>query len=1009
MSGPETVPIFIRPRAMDQSLMFHWYPVSTGMEFVSSFNIRVTGSDDDVTVGIEPNRTYYTISNLDNSQSYTGSIYQIDTSEVSSIATTYRTVIPGFKPGAPQNVSYTRISENRVAVTWEPPNSNGDATIFWYMLKDTENPTMRLPAKHYYRGVLTPELSTGTHQLYLQAINDPGYGTKTLLPTFTTPFISQLYNFALRETINNSYTYRMLNTALNKFSSSTPFGYDTSYSLAITPQASSEVYVYGFSKNGVMNLVFVRYIGAIVQTLSFPTTSYTTIQTKKFTAVVYLESNVWKYANYDYDGNTLRTATLSYTNGSSISLFQKYRNYGYLVMYNGSTGDYDHYVVNATDSTPYSLFSTTGNYTWKAAQSGYISVIHQTGTGAYTTFKQARPDRTTRSYTFMETAYNTVTQFNQFGIDNVMTECILDTGSRRDILIFDGRTSNAPALASGIGNNYSISKFQSEADATGKSNHYAFGKFIPQMNNINDGGGDMYDGGNYVSVDATDNTTPFAVTDGNYGTLVDNTSYGYFISAANTWPHAAAVKITSGEAKLLVRGDTGSDTGGSVLNYNGTYTCANGRTGSYWMNVNYDTFDPTIGDLWFTIELPAWGTSGITKTADTRKTSDTNNYNHYITVSGSNFIFVKLLLSKWANAMPKNDKIIVQADLEAFLEDYVQAADLGATFATVSLTDFYDWHMANATTIYSTMPSYYLYTYDGGNNSARFFENYYYNVLLDGQTSFTSTNFLGGDVAISTACLNASGVGIPWNDGTNYNIRVITSAGITNTTLRNSITGYTNSFTIVQLDVYFFHYMYNTSTGQYDWYFVRSSDAGLVNDGSANGNTYVSSGDRVIFQSGNNLFSYFIYGGLVNINEYGFILKNTSFDDGSNTIVFYRNDTSANNVSLLTPANWFRQTINRNPAGSAARSASETGVIFVYNSPFSLRVVYPTSTYSYNDSDSAIQYNSSILKTDQSWAVYVFNNISGAQGYASFTLDTELFTRTMVSGSQALVTNYLYV
>lgn len=180
-------------------------------------------------------------------------------------------------------------------------------------------------------------------------------------------------------------------------------------------------------------------------------------------------------------------------------------------------------------------------------------------------------------------------------------------------------------------------------------------------NYIGDGGYDMYDNGNYLSIEGTMNAANIT-----YGTVVDNGTSGYMVSGNNYRPFIGIAYISSaGTIKWLSTGDIGSDGGGTVSNYSGTYSCANGRNGTYWMNVNYNAGDPSVGSLWFTIQSTSWG-STHTGTTDSRKTSDGNYYSHFVTITGSKIIFAFALLSR------SSGQYIDSTMVTNFLSNYVQ-------------------------------------------------------------------------------------------------------------------------------------------------------------------------------------------------------------------------------------------------------------------------------------------------------------------------------------------------
>ena len=216
---------------------------------------------------------------------------------------------------------------------------------------------------------------------------------------------------------------------------------------------------------------------------------------------------------------------------------------------------------------------------------------------------------------------------------------------------------------------------------------------------INDGGDDMFDGGNFIwfggdvlPLDQIPSIpTPFSEGSINaveYDTLFEKTDHsgGLYISGSGVYPHITITYAKSGTMSIICYGATGSDGNASVNNFNGTYTCDNGRTGQYWASINYGTSDPSIGDVWFTITKPSeWG-STITNVDDNRKTEDSQSpFVSSIGVTGTNYILCKVLLSR---TLGQN----ITADLlTRFLSAYVQSMPENMGFNPVPDTiNFFD-------------------------------------------------------------------------------------------------------------------------------------------------------------------------------------------------------------------------------------------------------------------------------------------------------------------------------
>jgi hypothetical protein len=229
---------------------------------------------------------------------------------------------------------------------------------------------------------------------------------------------------------------------------------------------------------------------------------------------------------------------------------------------------------------------------------------------------------------------------------------------------------------------------------------YRFDVTLP-ANNISDGGGDMYDGGNKLSI--VIDSKAVSETNAYYGTRLDESDHGYYLSSYDAkypsttygWFHTAFVWTQNEDILTLTSsGNTGTDGSGHIAVYPNptsgneqiyldgstsgsvaitralSYNSENGRHGSYWARINYRN-DPSIGDLWFTMENDGWG-SDVTDYTATFQKQDLNNYTNNVTVTGENFLLFHVLLSRTSGVQ------IPQTEIAAFVEDYVADIDLGA-------------------------------------------------------------------------------------------------------------------------------------------------------------------------------------------------------------------------------------------------------------------------------------------------------------------------------------------
>ena len=228
-----------------------------------------------------------------------------------------------------------------------------------------------------------------------------------------------------------------------------------------------------------------------------------------------------------------------------------------------------------------------------------------------------------------------------------------------DLVAFSNwHTSNASTITSNIPNFYNY-------------------QFDGSVSTIHDGGYDMWNDGNYVTLSGP--TTASTIV---YGTLSNITAsnYGYYVSQPNVWPQVDMAYVRSGEISWHNAGAVG--TAGSPFasnaNSSGTYTTTNqGRYGSYWVNQNYGTANPTICYLWFTIQQSNLN-SGITSSNDSRKTVNPprSEYTQSFSITGYNFLFGQMLLSVRNPVAFPNGYLIPDSNIQSFLSNYVQNATI---------------------------------------------------------------------------------------------------------------------------------------------------------------------------------------------------------------------------------------------------------------------------------------------------------------------------------------------
>lgn len=158
------------------------------------------------------------------------------------------------------------------------------------------------------------------------------------------------------------------------------------------------------------------------------------------------------------------------------------------------------------------------------------------------------------------------------------------------------------------------------------------------------------------------------------GQAIDKHTSGIFVTPPGVYPHLTATYTMSGSIIIKSFGNAGNNGNALPTNLAGTYSCDNGRNGKYWANINNSAVNsPNIGDIWFTIVHDDWNSVVSNSVDDQRKTADTDNYNHSVGVTGSKYLFCKVLVSR------ENGASITQDIINKFLSNYVQSmpTDMG--------------------------------------------------------------------------------------------------------------------------------------------------------------------------------------------------------------------------------------------------------------------------------------------------------------------------------------------
>ena len=203
--------------------------------------------------------------------------------------------------------------------------------------------------------------------------------------------------------------------------------------------------------------------------------------------------------------------------------------------------------------------------------------------------------------------------------------------------------------------------------------NFYFYEFDGSISTINDGGYTMWNIGNYISLNGIANASTIR-----YGTLLNQDTYGYFVSQPSVWPQVELGWTAGGTITWNNAGAPGTAglVGSSNANSSGSYTTSNqGRNGSYWVNQNYGKVNPTICYIWFTILQPSLN-SILYSSTDLRNSVNPPyaNYTQSFSVVGTNILFGQMLLSGLDLGNFPNGFLIPDANINTFITNYVQNA-----------------------------------------------------------------------------------------------------------------------------------------------------------------------------------------------------------------------------------------------------------------------------------------------------------------------------------------------
>ena len=731
---------------------------------------------------------------------------------------------------------------------------------------------------------------------------------------------SAVYTFLNIFTVDEeaNYIYRRYNASTNAFSAAydstidkTAYGIDQVYT-----EGKSVIVVYYNNSTNDLIVHIVTSDGSVVQELSYDNASHNISVSRNLYAHVYIDvSDNLQGVLYDQTADAFDTFQID--NVSSISR---------VIAFNEHTVFLS--IQHPADSVSYRAYRYsygTGGTATELFAANSITIIDIDSpthiAGAYEDPDVSFVEKLFILYqSSMFSTYDVsggiynVLDSGVFGVNNSMYWLKLSNNdtSLIDYHIIDAVTDASGGFAPAILRNIRttlitrLSNNNYKTTATGASNNFAIFLATPVMTFISDGGSDMFDNGNYVSfsIDGTETANI------QYGTLVEESTYGYYVGEGSPYPHLSIAYADSAALQWRTSGNLGADGSGTISNSTGTYTCSGGRHGSYWLNTTRGAGDPAVGDLWFTIEKTEWS-SNISSTTDNRKVSNTDSYNHNMIATGTNFFFCKALLSRGSG------QNINTAEVETFLQNYVENMDIMSDpddFSTTDLSGFTAWYIANSSSYISAFTNWFSYAYDGGVLTDK--TNGVLHVYFEENADFSDAIAVT-DVFKNSIAINDDTIGYTKELSGDLICVLISSEGTTEITL-----GTDESF--INCNVYNLHrrflYRFRTTSDTLSRIFaVNTSTQLAIGDisGDTSDNFTIEEGGRYAMTRlfGADETNNYLFTGCEFVEISGsFLLNNVSPDFGLNCL--YAFDTSSMFVIAMSPDGYRQQILLETTVGA---------------------------------------------------------------------------------------------
>jgi hypothetical protein len=190
MSVPSAPNIYIRPRALIDSVFLYWRPpTELGGSAIINYTVTCTEASYSQTFPESVNRI--TVSSLSSGIDYTFQITATNSTGTGPAAV-FRTVQVGLPPAGAQNVVATATTNTSATVNWNFSTNSGEAPTNWFVLSAIPStvgaaPVVKKSAYGYELQRQIYNLTSGiTYQILVQAVNDVGYAPPTALSQYIT-------------------------------------------------------------------------------------------------------------------------------------------------------------------------------------------------------------------------------------------------------------------------------------------------------------------------------------------------------------------------------------------------------------------------------------------------------------------------------------------------------------------------------------------------------------------------------------------------------------------------------------------------------------------------------------------------------------------------------------------------------------------------------------------------------------------------------------------------------